>query len=178
MEKRTQVAAVVAAIVALAACGGSYDNSVTTQPTVQASTKINYTANLTGGAEVPAVTSNGSGTFTGTLDPATKIMSYTVTFTGLGTTSILSHIHGPGTPAQAVGVIFNFQTAPTATVPFTPGATSGSYSGTVLLTSANQITTTVNGDSLLKLIDGGLSYVNVHSTQFPGGEIRGQIVKK
>jgi hypothetical protein len=48
----------------------------------------------------------------------------------------------------------------------------------VLLTTANSITTTVNGDSLRKLMDAGLTYVNVHSQQFPGGEIRGQIAKQ
>ena len=38
------------------------------------------------------------------------------------------------------------------------------------------ISTTVNGDSLKKLLLAGNAYVNIHTVSNPGGEIRGQIV--
>ena len=51
-------------------------------------------------------------------------------------------------------------------------------SGTIDISPTADITATVNGDSLRKLLNTGLLYVNVHSVNFGGGEIRGQIVKQ
>jgi hypothetical protein len=75
-----------------------------------------------------------------------------------------------------VGVLVNFQTF--GNVLFTPGPTSQTYNGVILLTPAFAASATINGDSLRKAMDAGLTYVNVHSSQFPGGEVRGQIVKQ
>jgi len=170
-------ALVVGTATAIALVVAACDSEDTTEVVnTQTSTKIIYKATLTGSAERPNPTpSAGTGSVTGTFDPATGIMTFTVTYQGLGANSTLAHIHGPGTTEVAVGVILNFASGPT---PFTPGAPNGSFGGTVALTTANAITATVNGDSLRKLMDAGLSYVNVHSQQFGGGEIRGQIAKQ
>jgi hypothetical protein len=175
MQNRALVLGTAAALVfVVAACGDDDTTGVTPTPTQ--STKIIYKATLTGAAERPTpVTSAGSGSFTGTYDPATGNMVYTVTYSGLGSNSTASHIHGPGTTEVAVGVILNFASGAT---PFTAGTPSGSFGGTTALTVANAITTTVSGDSLRKLMDAGLAYVNVHSQVFPAGELRGQIVKQ
>jgi hypothetical protein len=172
MHNRAVALAMAAALASVvAACGD--DTTTTEQPT----NLVTYKATLTGGAERPTpVTSPGTGSFTGTYNPSTGLLSYTVTFTGLGAPSTLSHIHGPGTAEQAVGVLVNFQTV--GNVLFVPGPTSQTYNGAILLTASNAITTTVSGDSLRKLIDAGLTYVNVHSSTYPGGEIRGQITKQ
>jgi hypothetical protein len=155
----------------LVACG---DDDKSTEPTLLPT--VTYKATLTGAAERPTpVSSPGSGEFTGIYDPNTGLMSYTVSFRNLGAPSTLSHIHCCGTIDQAVGVLINFQTS--GNVLFTPGPTTQTYNGAILLTAANAISATINGDSLRKLFDGGLSYVNVHSTAFPSGEIRGQITK-
>jgi hypothetical protein len=172
MHKRAGTLAMAAALaLVVAACG---DDDETTSPQTNL---VTYKATLSGAAERPTpVTSPGTGSFTGTYNPTTGLLSYTVTFTGLGAPSSLSHIHGPGTVDQAVGVLVNFQTV--GNVLFIPGPTAETYNGTISLTAANAITTTVSGDSLRKLMDAGLTYVNVHSTTYPGGEIRGQITKQ
>jgi CHRD domain-containing protein len=166
-----------AATAALAACG----SDSTTTPV---SKIVNLTATLSPANE-PSVTGNptGSGTFTATLDTSTKVFTYTVTFSGLTANASLGHIHGPFTPggaATSAGVILNFDPAVTPGVTFTglKTATAGTAAGTITLNSSLQLTSTVNGDSLRKLLLAGLTYVNIHTATNPGGEIRGQITIK
>ncbi len=161
----------VTASLLVAACGSSSDTTATTTPKL-----VNYKATLLGVNERPTPnTSPGQGTFTATLDTTTGVFTWSVTYFGLQTNATLSHIHGPGTQDQAVGVILDFSKFGSPT--FTPGATTGAFGGSITLNST-VITGQVTGDSLHKLMDAGLTYANVHSTQFPGGEIRGQIVKQ
>jgi hypothetical protein len=160
-----------AAVMTLVACGDKDSTEPSLLPTVT------YKATLTGAAERPnPVTTSATGSFTGTYDPNTGLMSYTVTFSGLGAPSTASHIHCCGGSESAVGVLVNFQSF--GNVLFTPGPTSQTYNGVILLTPAFSASATINGDSLRKDMDAGLTYVNVHSSQFPGGEIRGTIVKQ
>jgi len=172
MRNRVPVLGMAAAVTILVACGGDKES---TGPNLLPT--VTYKATLTGAAERPTpVASNGTGSFTGVYDPNTGLMTYTVTYSGLGSASTASHIHCCGTDAQAVGVLVNFQTF--GNVLFTPGPTSQTYNGVILLTPAFSASATINGDSLRKAMDAGLTYVNVHSSQFPGGEVRGQIVKQ
>jgi glucose/arabinose dehydrogenase/plastocyanin len=107
---------------------------------------------------VPAVTPGaGSGTFALVRDQ----LALNITYSGLLSPAIASHIHGPAGLFQSAGVI----------VPLDPykGAgygTFGSLAGTVSLSESN----------LLNLIDGS-TYVNFHTTNYPDGEIRGQIMR-
>src|SRR5439155_9448795 len=138
---------------------------------------VKYTATLTAAAERPGpAVSNGTGTFTGTYDPNTGYLTYTVTYAGLTANSTVSHIHGPGTAEQAVGVILDFSKF--GNVLFAAGNRTQTFNGVLLMNSTTFFTTTVSGDSVRKLMDTGLAYVNVHSSLYPGGEIRGQIIKQ
>jgi hypothetical protein len=173
---RTPLLTLAAAVVVAAACGGS--------STAPASKIVNLGTTLSPANE-PAVTGNptGSGTFTATLDTATNQFTWSGTFTGLTSNATLGHIHGPFVPggaATSAGVILNFDPAVTPGASFVglKTATSGTVSGSILLTSATQFTTTVNGDSLRKLLLAGLTYANIHTTVNGGGEIRGQITIK
>src|SRR5919201_2713594 len=136
-------------------------------------TRVEYNAQLAGSSEVPAVQSNGSGTFTGTID-ANNVLNYTLTFTGLTSNATLAHIHGPASTTQSAGILVNLN-APSEGRTITLGGTSGSGSGTINLTT---LTTPVSGDSLLKLLDNGQAYVNIHTANYGGGEIRGQLTRR
>lgn len=137
---------------------------------------IVYHAPLRGVNERPnPVTTSALGSFTATLDPATNILSYTLTWDGLTTISNNAHIHGP-TPATGngtAGVLIDFNGGGRT---LTHG-TSGSATGTIDL---NQVTSNaaVSGDSLKKLLEAGRAYVNIHSTTNPGGEIAGLITRQ
>jgi len=184
MHFRLLVAAAVA--VAVAACGS---DSTTTTPT-PVSKIVNFTATLTPAGETGATlvgNPTGSGTFTATLDTSTNVFTYTATYAGLTSNINNGHIHGPfivGGTANTAGTILNFNPASTSAAPgavfggFGTG-TSGTATGTITLNAATQITTTINGDSLKKLLLAGDTYVNIHTTSNPGGEIRGQVsIKK
>jgi CHRD domain len=151
----------------IAACGGSKS----TQPS-----NITYTATLAGANEKPnAINSNGTGTFTGTLNPTTNTFSWTVNYSGLTSNVSQGHIHGPADANTATGVIVNFANPVGGTGTLTTGATSGTASGSISLAGAVNTSGSISGDSLRKLLDAGLTYANIHTSNNPGGEIRGQI---
>ena len=175
MLKRSLAVLTLATLAVGIACGS---DSSTTPPK---STKVTFTVNLTPAGEPPGLQGNpsGSGTFTATLDTATNLFTFSGTFSGLTSNVNNGHIHGPFTPggtATTAGVILNFNTLPGGTFVGFGAANSGSVSGSVTLTAATQISTTVNGDSLKKLLLANLTYVNIHTTTNPGGEIRAQLV--
>jgi hypothetical protein len=172
MRNRAALLGIAAAVTMVVACG---DDNDSTEPNQLAT--VTYKATLSGANERPTpVTTQATGEFIGTYNPNTGLMSYTVTYQNLGSNSTLAHIHCCGSTDQAVGALVNFQTF--GNVLFAPGVRGGTFNGVILLTPAFAASTTINGDSLRKAMDAGLTYVNIHSTQFGGGEIRGQIVKQ
>ena len=85
----------------------------------------------------------------------------------------------PALQARADSTQYTYKAIPTlpgGTFVGIGSATSGSVSGSVTLNATTQISTTVNGDSLKKLLLANLTYVNIHTTSNPGGEIRAQLV--
>ena len=156
----------------LSACGSD-------KPTAPA--KITYVANLSGANERPNPnTSTATGKWTGVLDPSTNIMTYTLTYSGLSAAGSGAHIHAQADANGTASVVLNFATFSGATTAFTNGSTSGTAAGSVNMASAaTPPSFTISGDSLRKVMDAGMAYVNVHSTGPLGaGEIRGQIVKQ
>jgi hypothetical protein len=148
-----------------------------------APSNITYVANLAASNEVLAngssagVVSSGTGTWTGVLNPTTNVLTWTMTFSGLTSNSSLSHIHAQAPTTSTAGVVLNFATFAGSTISL--GGTSGTASGSINVSTAVATTgLTISGDSLLKAINAGQAYVNVHTANFGAGEIRGQIVKQ
>ena len=120
---------------------------------------------LTGANEVPAVTTQASGTFKGTYNMSTKVMSYNITFQGITPTAMHFHKGGPGIAGPV-------------TIPINPGTSNDPYSSTnpfssPIIRSTSPLTAAQEAELL-----GGEWYVNIHSDQYPNGEIRGQITRK
>ncbi|MGA0558692.1 CHRD domain-containing protein [Larkinella sp. VNQ87] len=114
---------------------------------------VEFEATLNGGQEVPSNASSATGTMTGTYNKPTKELSYTVNYTGLTPTA--GHIHlAPGGPGTNGGVIIPF---PSLTSPI---------SGRATLTQPQE-------NALME----GRLYVNLHTAAYPGGEIRGNIMR-
>ena len=113
-----------------------------------------FRAELAGTNEVPAKTSGGTGTATAQLDPATKVLTYRVEYTGLSGPATAAHFHGPAELTANAGVV----------VPFASPASP--ITGTATLT-----------DAQVADLSAGKWYANVHTAANPAGEIRGQMMR-
>lgn len=133
-------------------------------------------ATLRGFNEVPAKSTTGQGTFRATLDQTARTITFTLTFTGLSGPAQASHIHFAQKDVNGGIQVFFCGTGH----PACPAGTSGTITGTI--TPADVIATVPDQgieagefDKLVQAILAGKTYVNIHTVQFPGGEIRGQI---
>jgi len=138
-----------------------------------------YTAALSGANENPATPSAGTGNSTVTLDTTTHTLQVIVSFSGLTSGTTASHIHCCVAPNGNAGVA---TTTPTF-AGFPLGVTSGSYNqtfDTLAASTWNPAFIAANGGTpasaeatLAAGLSAGQAYLNIHTTNFPGGEIRG-----
>jgi hypothetical protein len=120
---------------------------------------VTFVANLTGSQEVPANASAATGFATVVLNAAQNQITVNVSFSGLSAPATAGHIHGPAAPGSNAPVLFPFAGV--------PNATSGNIPEQTFAITPTQVAQ----------LFGGLFYVNIHSSNFPGGEIRGQLVQ-
>lgn len=143
-----------------------------------------YNANLSGPAEAPPNASPGTGTGTVTIDTALNTMRVQTTFSGLIGNVTAAHIHA-STAIPFTGTAGAATQTPTF-AGFPSGVTSGVYDVTfdmTLASSYNPAYVTANGGtpaSAFAALQAGMAarkaYLNIHTTAFPGGEIRGFLV--
>ena len=150
-------------------------------PAAQAAT-ITLVSPLTGAAETPPTGSPGTGFATVVLDTTAQTLFVDVSFSGLTGTTTASHIHCclPG-PFQNANEPVATQVPTFANMPL--GVTSGSFTQTLNLTLAssyNPAFITLEGGTvagaeaaLITGLENGETYLNIHTSTFPGGEVRG-----
>jgi hypothetical protein len=143
--------------------------------------------NLVGAQEVPPHASAGSGDISITIRPgvdtlpgtADDLIDYTLSYAGL-VAAQQAHIHSGPVGANGPPALFLCSNTAGGLIPACPAA-SGAVTGT--LTVANLIPTAIPAGGtanatftqLIADIMAGFTYVNVHTTAFAGGEIRGQL---
>jgi hypothetical protein len=151
-----------------------------------------FSAHLSSFNEVPPKGIGSSGTFEAVLSPDGATLTWTFTWTGLTGPPLFAHIHFGERGVNAAVMTFFCGPAsgapggPPATIPSPqpcPQTTSGSISGTT--TAANIIALSaapsdqgLNANdfaTFLEALRRGDGYANMHTTRFPGGEIRGQV---
>jgi hypothetical protein len=140
-----------------------------------------FTTTMTGAQEVPPTGSPGVGSALVTIDTVTNLMTVNVSFAGLVSPTIIAHIH------CCAG--FGGIAIPATTVPSFPGFPTGVTTGTYLQTFDLTLASTYNpafiaahggtvAGAQAAFVAGllnGQAYFNIHTVQFPGGEIRGQL---
>ena len=115
---------------------------------------LNMTAELSGAAEVPANDSPGTGTLEATYDTETMLFTWTVTYEGLTGDATAAHFHGPAEADATAGPVIPIE-----------GDLASPIEGSATLTE----------EQATQLQD-GLWYFNLHTAQYPDGEIRGQVM--
>ena len=111
---------------------------------------MKFTTEMTGPAEVPPNDSAATGTAEVTLDTEAKSVTWVYTHKGLSGDMTASHIHGPATATEAAPPVID--------------TTSETMEGTAAITDAQAAD-----------LIAGKYYFNIHTAEYPDGEIRGQL---
>jgi hypothetical protein len=114
---------------------------------------VAFTTQLRGANQVPANASNASGQVDAVLNKDTNQLRWQLNYAGLSGPATAAHFHGPAMIGANAGVA----------LPFT-GSVTSPMSGQATLTAAQAAD-----------LMAGKWYANVHTAQFPAGEIRGQM---
>src|SRR5215470_4543845 len=162
-----------AAVIGLTVTAASAD-----EPTIHATAKLN------GFHEVTPKLTNGTGTFSATVQGGQ--LTYTLTYSNLSTPAFMAHIHfaqkgvNGGIFIWLCGTPNTPFAGPPGTKTCPPGG--GTVQGTI--TAAGVVAIPVSADQgvsagdfagAVRILESGDAYVNVHTNRYPGGEIRGQV---
>jgi hypothetical protein len=121
----------------------------------QAQNAKSFHADLSNAQEVPPTKGHGAGKADFSLNPSTKELTWTITYSGLSSAPTAAHIHGPAAQGTNAGVLVNLA----------PHGVKEPLKGSAKLT-----------DAQIADLTSGKTYVNVHTGQNKAGEIRGQIM--
>ena len=117
---------------------------------VAASAQQTFSASIDAAQAVGCV--GGTGTGTGSFTLTGGVLSYNISFSGMTGTETIAHVHGPAAPGATASPVFTLPAG-------SPKIGSEPLSASEILD-----------------LQADLYYVNIHSTQCGGGEIRGQIL--
>ncbi len=169
MSNRKLCAALAAAII--------FGSLLSVVMSVQADPPDDFKATLTGFEEVPAISTAASGSFSAELSPDGTSITFTLTYSGLTAPATASHIH-LGQMGVNGGVIIFLCGGPTPACPAgttTPATVTGTRTAANVVGPSSQGIAAGEFAEFVAALQAGVTYVNVHNSVFPGGEIRGQI---
>jgi CHRD domain len=112
-----------------------------------------FKIDLKGSNEVPANASKGTGTAVVTYNPGSRLLSWKVTYSGLTGPATMGHFHGPAELNTNAPVVIAF------------AKVDSPIEGSATLTDAQAAD-----------LAAGKYYINIHTAENKGGEIRGQAV--
>jgi CHRD domain len=112
---------------------------------------------LSGTQQVPPVQTPGTGTADITYDPTTRVVTWSITYSGLSSPVTMAHFHGPAAEGK------NGPIAIWLTKQGSPVESPIKGEATLTPAQAQQFTA-------------GEWYINVHTRDHPAGEVRGQVM--
>jgi hypothetical protein len=116
---------------------------------------ITFTVSLSGAVQVPPAATGGTGTLSAQYDTQTRLLVWLATYSGMTGPPTAAHFHGPADVGANAGVVIPLE-----------GGLSSPITGQA----------TLSPEQAADLMAGRL-YLNIHSAAFPGGEIRGQLLR-
>ena len=133
-------------------------------------------ARLEGFQEVPAVSTTGNGRFRGMISKDETSIDYELSYADLeGATVLFAHIHLGQRTANGGVMAFLCGGGGKPACPASPGSVSGTIIAADIIGPAGQ---GVDSGELAAVVDAlrsKVAYVNVQTSLFPSGEIRGQV---
>jgi hypothetical protein len=126
-------------------------------PRLARAAPISFKVPLSGGQEVPPVFPAGTGTAELTYDPTTRVVTWTITYSGLSGPATMAHFHGPSQPGKNAPVVI------------------------WLTKQGSPVESPINGQTTLtpdqaRQFEASDWYINIHTQAHPEGEIRGLVL--
>jgi len=119
---------------------------------------VSFKVALSGAQQVPPIQSPGSGSADLSYDPSTRVVTWSVTYSGLSSPVTMAHFHSGDAGANGPVAVWLSKQGGGA-----PAQSPITGQATLTPEQAEQFTA-------------GKMYVNVHTQEHPQGEIRGQVV--
>jgi len=133
-------------------------------------------------AETGAILSEGRATLELKLDRSAKTLTYKLQFSNLSAPVTQSHIHFGKVHVPGGVMVFlctNLGNGPAGTpmCPANGGTVSGTLDAASVIGPASQNVKAGDFDALEDALESNSAYGNIHTTAFPAGEIRGEVVE-
>lgn len=178
MVRRARLLIAIGAVVAATAAGST---AVASGDNDRGGGDSTLQVRLSGFEEDPlALSTTGSGTFRATVDARNQTITFRLTYSGLEGALQQAHIHiGNRSQTGNISVFLctNLGNGPVGTqaCPAAPATVTGTLRPADVIGPVNQGVNPGEFSELVTAIRTGTTYVNVHSTKYPGGEIRAQL---
>ena len=150
-------------------CGAAVAAALLISASPSSAQVVTLSATLNGGEETPALLTGAVGIATVSVDAAAEELAVTLSLFNLPTGTAAGHIHIA--PKGVAGpVVINFPI---------PGGRTGDLAlsfrvSTAAFVARPEIGINTLADAIQSIVAGN-SYVNIHTSQYPAGEIRGQL---
>jgi CHRD domain len=139
-----------------------------------------FDESLSGYQEPPSISTTGNGTFSADISNDGTEISYRLSYAGLEGNVLQAHIHLGQTGVNGGISAFlctNLGNGPVGTpvCPAAPATVTGTIDAADVIGPAAQGIAAMQLGELVQAMKAGAAYANVHSSLYPGGEIRAQL---
>lgn len=140
-----------------------------------------FVARMSPTQEVPPISSPARGSFSAVIDEAARTIRYELSYEGFESPVVQAHLHAAQPGVNGGIMVWLCGTPALPGPPGTPECPAGPGTIQGELTSDQIVGPTAQGispgefDEVIRAIRNGIVYANVHTTQHPSGEIRGQL---
>ena len=134
-----------------------------------------FKARLNGFNEVPSVSTTGHGRFRAEINETAQTIEYTLTYSELENPATAAHVHFAKRRVAGGVIAFLCGGGDKPDCPAHGGTVTGTIDAADVVGPEEQGIEPGSFGELVHAMRARATYVNVHSTRFPAGEIRGQI---